>query len=417
MSNTQETKDIQEKGGTAQTEYLKMTTEQFDKLMSNSEEKGRNEQLRLEHEELKKRLPFGAPTQTGNECKNNVGLMFRAIAIAKRAGGKDVSSVLKEWQSDPNTPRGYLNNIEQKAMQASTASGSWFLTGGLPMELIPALKELSIVRASGAKVLDMVQGQLKFRKEGTGAAAYWVGEGANITKSEYTGSQASISSSKLAALVVISNDLLRYASPELDSFVQEDIATKIAEQEDITFLRAAASATAPSGIATLMDAGNKFAMTAAPDATKIISDLDKMKLKLRYANIPMTNLWHYISPRVEYFLKNLKDSNGFYVFRDEMLAQKRLNGVQYKETMRIPENLGGGTETEIYLVDADQLIIGKDMDMELQVFENGTYHDGTNTVSGITTDETVVRAIMKTALGMRYAKAAAMLTGVTWGAV
>lgn len=408
--------EIQEKSGNAQPEYVKMTTEQLDKLIADKEEKGRHEQLKLEHEELKKRLPFGAPMQTGNECKNNVGLMFRAIAIAKRAGGKDVASVLKEWQSDPKTPQGYLNNIEQKAMQASTASGSWFLTGGLPMELIPTLKEKSIVRASGAKVLDMVQGQLKFRKEGTGAAAYWVGEGSNIAKSEYTGSQAAISSSKLAALVVISNDLLRYASPELDSFVQDDITTKMAEAEDITFLRATASSTAPSGIATLMDAGNKFAMTAAPDATKIISDLDKMKLKLRYANIPMTNIWHYISPRVEYFLKNLKDSNGFYVFRDEMLTQKRLNGVQYKETMRIPENLGGGTETEIYLVDADQLIIGKDMDMELQVFENGTYHDGTNIVSGVSSDETVVRAIMRTAFGMRYTKAAAMLTGVTWGA-
>ena len=52
--------------------------------------------------------------------------------------------------------------------------------------------------------------------------------------------------------------------------------------------------------------------------------------------------------------------------------------------------------------------------MEVEAFPGGTYFDGSALQSGISRDQTVLRALSKHDIAMRHNLAASLLTGVLW---
>ena len=75
---------------------------------------------------------------------------------------------------------------------------------------------------------------------------------------------------------------------------------------------------------------------------------------------------------------------------------------------------GNDNESEVYLVDFAQVIIGESQGLLVDSSQEAAYHDGSNVQAAFSLDQTVVRAIAEHDLGLRHDKAVAMLTGVTW---
>ncbi len=110
------------------------------------------------------------------------------------------------------------------------------------------------------------------------------------------------------------------------------------------------------------------------------------------------------------------ESNGNFAFRAELLRGE-LWGHPYATTTQIPNNLGGGSdESEVYLADFADVVIGEEENFRVSVFDQAMYWDGSEWVSCAQNDEVVLRVIAEHDLGLRHDESVAILTGVKWGA-
>lgn len=341
---------------------------------------------------------------------------IRATAAAKMAGGGPDSAIkiLKMWGSDELAEK--WSEARTKALAAGDATGGGFLVPPqYSQEVIEFLRARTVVRRLGARSLPMPTGTVKVAKLSGGATSFYVGENTNASISQPAVAQLTLSFKKLVTMVPVSNDLLRYSSPGADSLVRDDTVNAMRVREDSAFIRDTGSDQAPKGLRFWAHPDNILTMTATPSIQKTFTDLGRLVQLLLDANIPMISPAWIMAPRTEMFLKTLINSNGVPVFLPEMVGG-RLWGFPYGVTTGVPTNLGGagGTNSELYLVDMAQVIIGEAMNLLVDASQEAAYHDGTTVQAAFSLDQTVVRAIAEHDLGMRHDKAIAVLTDVSW---
>jgi len=103
-----------------------------------------------------------------------------------------------------------------------------------------------------------------------------------------------------------------------------------------------------------------------------------------------------------------------YAFEELRGANPTFNGYPVYVTNNIPNNLGGGTESEIYFVDASKIVIGDGVDMQIKIITEGNYLRGGSQVSTSVNDETAFTFLSETDLCLLYSQAGSVLTGVTY---
>jgi HK97 family phage major capsid protein len=192
----------------------------------------------------------------------------------------------------------------------------------------------------------------------------------------------------------------------------------MATKEDATFIRGAGSDATPKGLKNWCVADQKIASNLTVNLANITNDLGQLVVKLKNADIPLITPGWIMAPRTEQKLATIQNANGAFVFRDEIL-RGTLWGWPIGSTTNVPITLdttgaGANDESEVYLVDFSQVLIGESQSLLVDSSQEAAYHDGSNVQAAFSLDQTVVRAIAEHDLGMRHDKAVSMLTGVTW---
>lgn len=305
-----------------------------------------------------------------------------------------------------------------KALAASVGqSGGFTVPEDFRAELIELLRPASVVYASGPRILDMPNGNLTIPGVATGAQAAYVGENQNITKTEQTFNQITLSAKKLAALVPISNDMLRYPSLSTEAFVRDDLVAALAQRGDLALIRGDGLIFGPRGLRSwAQQAGgvNFRNANTTVNVVNVTSDLANAELALMEANSPMRKMGWLMSPRTRTYLANVRDPNNNFVF-PEVSQSNTLRGYPLRTTTQIPNNIGGtSTGSEIYFVDFNEFIVGEAISLEIVVVPNGTYFDGTQIISGLSQDQTVIRALTAHDAAMRQPKSVAVINDVRW---
>jgi HK97 family phage major capsid protein len=287
-------------------------------------------------------------------------------------------------------------------------------------EIIQLLRNQTAVRRLGARTVPM-GAALQIPSQASAAQAYWVGENQAVTPSQPTLGGIALAEKKLMALVPISNDLIRNASIAAEEFVRNDLVQVLALKEDYTAVFSKGGQFSPRGIESLTATANQYAATAvapkAPTLQEVKIELAKAKGRLMSGNIPMARLGWIMSPRTWTYLYGITDGNGNSIYSGQLDAGN-LAGSPFVVTNQLPENLGGTSdESRLIFGDFDQFIIGESMATEFEVFPNATYDStGSGTiVSGISNDQSVVRAILKEDFALRY-QSAFVVVAVRWGA-
>ena len=94
------------------------------------------------------------------------------------------------------------------------------------------------------------------------STGYWVGEGKAIPATASDFSSVNLTPLKVAALAVISNELLRDSTPSAEMLVRDALAEAVSQRTDVTFLGAVAASAGVSpagmlnGVAATISAGN-----------------------------------------------------------------------------------------------------------------------------------------------------------------
>lgn len=340
------------------------------------------------------------------------GRFVRALAAGKQSG-RDPRVIAKQWGD------GWLaeaiDEQEQKALAAGVISaGGAIVPDEYRAELVELLRSQSVIRAAGCPTIPMKSGSMTMPRQSAAATAAYVGENANIAISQLALEQVQLAAKKLAATTPVSNDLLRESDPSADAIIRDDLVQVMALREDLAFIRDDGTANKPKGIRYTTSTANVFAANGTPTLTTVTDELFKMVRLVKSLNVMLVRPAWFLTTRSAFFIRKLRDGNGNYAFAAEM-AQGKLLGFPYFESNQIPENLGGGTnESEVYFVEMTQMIIADQMSMEIETFPGGAYYDGSNVQSGISLDQTVVRAISKHDFGMRHTGAASVLTTVLY---
>lgn len=300
----------------------------------------------------------------------------------------------------------------------SGVAGGFLVPEDVSSEMIELLRPASVVSAMGPRFVPMPNGNMTTNRRTKGATFSYGGEQQDVKATGYEYGQVKLSAKKLSGIVPISNDLLRSSSISVDRMIRDDVVEDSALIQDRFFLRGAGTDFTPKGLrfqhlGTPFAASHVLTMTGAPTLQKVDNDLGRLELALGNANLPYTAAHWIMSPRVAMFLTNLMDGNGNKVYpemADNMLRRKPVH-----VTTEIPDNLGGGTESEIMLVLPSQVIIGEHMGIEIAMSTEAAYKDADgNMQASFSRDETLMRMIMQHDIGLRHLAAVAILTGVTW---
>ena len=341
------------------------------------------------------------------------GLRFaRALRVLAAAQGNVyVAQQIAEAQGESGL---FLANQNTSTL----AAGGALVPEDVSGEVIELLRPASVVMSLSPMTVPMPNGNLTMNRLNTGSAASYIGEQDNAPATALGFSQVKLSAKKLAALIPISNDLLRTASTAVDRIVRDDLVAALAQRMDLAFIRGAGTEHSPKGLrfqntAGAFEATHILAANGTVNLANVTNDLERLRLALRGADIPMLRCGWIMSPRTEAYLRTVRDGNGNYAFRDEMAAG-RLSGFPYRVTTQIPENLSTN-QSELYLADFAQVVVGEHMGIEVAMSTEAAYVDSGSTMrAAFSRDETVMRAIAQHDIGVRHLRAVAVLTGVTW---
>lgn len=355
-------------------------------------------------------------TETGREPGLALARCVRAMATAKWSG-QDVQAVLKQW-GDHDLAAAYAES-RQKALAAGDATAGGFLVPTqFSQDFIALLRSVTVMRKLGTPTLPLPTGTIKLPKATAGATAGYIGENNNAPKSQLAVGQVTLTFKKLACLTPVSNDLLRYSSPGADMIVRNDLLASMAIKEDAAFIRGNGMDGSPKGLLNWAVAANKIAANGTVSNQNTATDLGRLMQQLMGADIPMTKPVWIFSPRTKNYLITLQNSNGFFVYKDEM-STGTLWGYPYAITTAIPTNLdtsGAGTlnESEIYFLDVGQAVIGEALNITVDSSQEAAYFDGSSVQAAFSLDQTVVRALAEHDFAMRYDGAVSILQSVTW---
>lgn len=313
--------------------------------------------------------------------------------------------------------RVYGDEQVSRALLAGTGDAGGFLVPErFSTDLIDLLRPASVVRRMGAVNVPMGSGNITLPKLTAGSAASYIGESDHIGVTQPTFGQVKASAKKLAALVPISNDLLRFSSPAADQVVTRDLVRAIATAEDAAFLRGDGLGNGPKGLRYFAPAANILKVSATVNLANVDADLNKLLLALLAADCSMTTPGWIMSPRSYVYLLGLRDSNGFRAFPE--MASGQLKGYPFATTTKVPNNLAvtGTNESEIYFCDFADVMIAEVPGLLISVSSEAAYYDGSAVVSAFSRDQTVVRVIAQHDLVMRHTESIAVLSDVDWGA-
>jgi HK97 family phage major capsid protein len=334
-----------------------------------------------------------------------VARFIRALAAAKGDPQRAAQWAQKQWGDD----------VVAKALAAGdAAAGGFLIPDTYSADIIELLRARAVVRSLNPLQVPMPMGTLTLPKITGGVTASYVGENKNISTGQPTFGVLRLTYRKLAALVPVSNDLLRYNAYGVDAIVRDDLVSGIATREDIAFIRDDGSQNTPKGLRYWAPAGNVINGNPTINLANVSTDLAKLILQLMNANVRMLRPAWFFAPRSLMYLMTVRDANGNFAFREELLSGKLWN-FPYGTTTQIPVNLGGGAdESEVYLVDMADVVIGDATSIIIDASTEAAYHDGANVVAAFSQDQTVVRAIVQHDIGMRHDASVAVLAQVKW---
>jgi HK97 family phage major capsid protein len=358
-----------------------------------------------QHQNWMKELLSGGHKEDKPEKGQMVARMIRALAAAKGDPEKAQAWAKKHWDDE---------NVVKALAAGDAVSGGFLIPEQYSADIIELLRAVAIVRKLNPIQIPMPMGTLTLPKMTGGATASYVGENRNIPVTQPQFGALRLVYKKLAALVPISNDLLRYNAYGVDAIVRDDLVAAFATREDLAFIRDDGSQFTPKGLRYWAPAPNVLDANATVNLANVTFDLARLVLQLESANVRMLRPAWILSPRSKMYLMTVRDGSGNFAFRDEMMVG-RLWTFPFGSTTQIPENLGGGgDESEVYLVDMADAVIGDATSIIIDTSTEAAYHDGSQVIAAFSQDQTVVRAILQHDFGMRHDASVAVLQKVKW---
>lgn len=316
----------------------------------------------------------GMLTKNFKDCGLEVDLCKEAMATV----GRDMSTV-----ADPNG--GFL--VPLQVMES---------------ELVPLLQETVQIYAWGARRLPGLSGSpVEINKITGGTTAYWVGENTTVTNSDMETGKMYLTPRACAALVNLSNRLVKLSNPNAESLVREQMVTDLGLAIESAAINGTGSSTQPLGILQATGIGTVTSFGAA-SGSGAYDKLQDVVFTLRAAKALRGKLGWLLHPNVLREFAKMKDPTDASQPKSRRVLsdglEDKILGYPYYVTTQIPTNT-------LLFGNASDLIIG----------EWGTIALRSSDVAGSAFEkmQTKVLAAMEVDVGVRQVASFCTVTGMS----
>lgn len=251
----------------------------------------------------------------------------------------------------------------------------------------------------------------------SGGAAYWVGQGKPKPLTKYDFTPTTLGWAKVATISVLTDELVRFSSPNAETLVRNALAGSIAARIDIDFVDPAKAAVANVSPASITN-GVAPIVSDGTDAAAIIKDVTAAMNTFVAANIDVSGLVWIMSATTALRLSLMTSADGTRLYPDLTLGGGRFMGLPVITSQYVGTNVVLVHAPDILLAE-DQLVIDASREASLEMSDAPTNDSvtgvGASLVSMFQTNSVALRAERFINWGKRRAAAVSLITDVDWG--
>lgn len=296
-------------------------------------------------------------------------LMVKASAVAAHSKGQVTAiDVLKAW----NAPEQVQSALQQKAVIGTTTDPNFAsalvdyqnLTG----EFIELLRGKTVVDRLASR-MRQVPFNIKMPSQTGASAVNWVGETKTKPVTNPTFGSMTLSKSKIAGIVLLSDELVRFSNPKADTLVRDDLVKSTAEFIDDQFFDPDKAESDDSPASVL----NGVAATPSTGETAEAYEADLFALlqSLTDQGISISGATWVMSETRAAKLSMMRDALGRKYFEG-----MNLQGQSY--LMTLPVEISAAAEDKIALVLPSEILLADDGSMDFSVSSEATINLGTD---------------------------------------
>lgn len=377
--------------------------------------------------------PAPTPSQTGHvEVKQTPlppGIEFARYVICKIAqlkSGNNISALEFARQYYPDNPR-IQALIKAPVTPHTTADGAG--AGGtelvyaqnLTSEFIEFLRPMTIVGKFGTgsiPSLRRIPFNVRITGQSSGGTGYWVGQNVQKPLTKFDFSAVTLTWAKVAAISVLSDDLVRFSNPSAEALVRDALAGALTERLDRDFVDPTVAlvagvhpASITNGVAALVPSGT--------DAAAVRADIKQLLDAFIAANIDPTAGVFIMPNSVALTLSLMRNGLGQKEFPDITMRGGTLEGFpvitsQYANTGSPVSNLMiFANASDIFLADDGVVTVDASREASLEMSDDPGGEVGT-VVSMYQNNLVALRAERYINWALRRAEAVAYLEGVAY---
>lgn len=210
--------------------------------------------------------------------------------------------------------KGKVLNSDFSTKDHSTSDVSEVVDDEISFDIMYAVEEYGVAREL-FRNLTLSKNQYKANELNSDVSAYWVNEEASISATAFTVTQNTLSLEKLAAIVLISNELLEDSEVNLRSFLTQRIGEVFAQEEDEVFFAGDSSGSDPvDGLLNLSDLETYQMDTGDTSGSDLDADY-LLEMQEKLPNTVRGNGVYLMSFSVFNQVRKLKDSNNDYIYQ------------------------------------------------------------------------------------------------------
>jgi HK97 family phage major capsid protein len=194
-------------------------------------------------------------------------------AAFQRAAGFEfeVSAAVAERMG--NTPKGLYVPLDvmRRDLTVAGSAGNTVSTNVLAGSFIETLENAMVTNALGATILRDLVGNVAIPRMTAGSTAYWVAENGDITESDQTFDQVTLSPKTVGAMTEISRKTLLQSSLDIEALIRNELAMRLALAIDSKAVTGDGTSNTPTGIMSTSGIGSKtFAALGAPTFGEVV---------------------------------------------------------------------------------------------------------------------------------------------------
>lgn len=300
-----------------------------------------------------------------NSAPGHAFTKYAMLLLASHGNLMQAAEMAKHHCKDD--PR--IELVLKAAVAAGTTTDSTWAAPLLPYqdmagEFIELLRPMTIL-GKMAPSMRQVPFNIRMARETAGATAGWVGQGKPKPVGKLSFDTVSLPWSKIAVIIALTEELVRFSSPSAVAVCQADMLKTIAQFMDEQFISPSVAISANVSPASVLNGVTATPSTGSTVAA-IMTDVATLRNRFHIANSNMATAFWVMNPRTVDYLAMLRTAQDVFAF-----PSIEANGTWFRRPIIASQSVsldyGSPSASYIALIDAAEVLLADDGQITLDV--------------------------------------------------